>query len=257
MTRTSKRFAIAVSSIMITAMISSAASAYVLLSPARRWFPPANTPRLVHVDNGGLSSVNDSSSGVNAALNAITAWNSNGVNVTSSQSGNVSYTLGDGVSDLIFADPLHICTGSCIAATTTGYYNTGSTGTCGGLSVVEITDSDVAFNLSFNYTTVAETQAEGGCSNEIYLESVTTHEVGHVIGLAHSQQSSALMAPTVAYCDNKQLNSDDISGRNALYNCTFSGGGGGGCRSAGQSCTSNSQCCSLSCKGRPGGKTCK
>jgi len=33
--------------------------------------------------------------------------------------------------------------------------------------------------------------------------------------------------------------------------------GGGGCSPAGASCTSNSQCCSNSCKGKPGAKTCK
>jgi lysyl endopeptidase len=33
--------------------------------------------------------------------------------------------------------------------------------------------------------------------------------------------------------------------------------GGGGCGATGSSCTSNSQCCSNSCKGSPGAKTCK
>jgi lysyl endopeptidase len=33
--------------------------------------------------------------------------------------------------------------------------------------------------------------------------------------------------------------------------------GGGGCSPAGASCTANSDCCSNSCKGRPGAKTCK
>jgi lysyl endopeptidase len=33
--------------------------------------------------------------------------------------------------------------------------------------------------------------------------------------------------------------------------------GGGGCGAAGSSCTSNSQCCSNSCKGKPGSQTCK
>jgi lysyl endopeptidase len=35
------------------------------------------------------------------------------------------------------------------------------------------------------------------------------------------------------------------------------GGGGGGCASVGAACTSNSQCCSNSCKGKPGAKVCK
>ena len=79
----------------------------------------------------------------------------------------------------------------------------------------------------------------------------------HVIGLGHSSTSSALMAPTVSYCNNKPLASDDFNGRNALYNCTLNEGGGGGCFSVGASCSSNSQCCSNSCKGKPGAKTCR
>ena len=233
---------------------SQATFGYVLLNPARRWFN-ADTPRLVRIDNAGVASVTspDPNHGVTAAVNAVTTWNSSGVNVTSSQSANVTYVQGDGISDVKFGDPLHICTGSCLAATLTGYYSTSITGTCGSLTVDKITDADVAFNLSYNYTTVAQ----GSCSNEIYLESVLAHEVGHVIGLAHSNTSSALMYPTVSYCSNKAVGSDDINGRNALYNCTLNEGGGGGCSPPGTSCTSNSSCCSNSCKGKPGQKTCR
>jgi len=233
---------------------TTAASGYALLSPARRWFN-ADTPRQVNVDNRGLTSVTggDPNHGVTAAVNAVKAWNSSGVTVTTSSSGNVAYRQGDGISDIIFGDPLHLCTGSCIAATLTGYYSTSTTGTCGGLSVDKITDADVAFNLAYDYTTVAQ----GSCSNEIYLESVTTHEIGHVIGLAHSGTSSALMYPTVSYCNNKPIATDDINGRNALYNCTLVEGGGGSCQPSGSSCTDNNECCSNNCKGKPGKKTCK
>ncbi len=214
-----KTLHVAVSSLVLMIMVSTAAFGYALLSPARRWF---STPKLVRVDNRGLSSVTDADHGVTAAVNAVTKWNTAPggptINVLSSNSAVVSYTQGDGISDIIFADPLNICKGSCIAATLTGYYNTGQTGTCGGLNVVALTDSDVAFNLRFNYQTVAE---GGTCSREIYLEAVTTHEVGHVIGLAHSTVTSALMYPSVSYCVNKPLATDDTNGRNALYNCNL------------------------------------
>jgi hypothetical protein len=238
----------------VMVVVSTGAFGYALLSPARRWFN-ADTPHQVNVDNGGVASVTggDPDHGVTAAVNAVKAWNSGGVTVTASSSANVAYVQGDGVSDIIFSDPLHICTGTCLAATLTGYYNTSATGTCGGLAVVKLTDADVSFNLSYNYTT----PAQGSCSSEIYLDSVVTHEVGHVIGLAHSNTSSALMYPSVAYCNDKAIASDDINGRNALYNCTLVEGGGGGCSNAGQACTNNSDCCSNSCKGKPGSKTCK
>ena len=201
----------------ILVMMSSAAFGYALLSPARKWL---TTPKNVRVDSRGLSSVTDSDHGVTAAVNAVTKWNSAPggpvINILSSNSATVSYVQGDGISDIIFGDPLNICKGSCIAATLTGYYNTGQTGTCGGLNVVAITDADIAFNLRFKFQTVAE---GGTCSNEIYLESVTTHEVGHLIGLAHSAATSALMYPSVSYCVNKPLATDDTNGRNVLYSC--------------------------------------
>lgn len=201
------------------AFVSSAAFGYALLSPARRWF---STPKLVRVDSNGISSVTDSDHGVTAAVNAVTRWNNApggpNINIVTSTSANVAYVQGDGISDIKFGDPLNICKGTCLAATLTGYYNNNQSGTCGGLNVVAVTDADIAFNLKYNWQTVAE---GGTCSREIYLESVTTHEVGHLIGLAHSSSSSALMYPSVSYCVNKVLATDDTNGRNALYNCTL------------------------------------
>ena len=249
------RLHLAIVAASLVALVSTAAFGYALLSPARRWFN-ADTPKQVNVDNRGVASVTggDPDHGVTASVNAIKTWNSGGVNVTASSSAAVAYRQGDGISDVIFGDPLRICTGTCLAATLTGYYSTSITGTCGGLTVDKVTDADVAFNLSYNYTT----PAQGSCSSEIYLDSVVAHEVGHVIGLAHSGTSSALMYPSVAYCSDKQVATDDINGRNALYNCTLvEGGGGGGCSAAGAVCTANSTCCSNSCKGKPGAKTCR
>ena len=237
-------------------MASQITFGYVLLNPARRWFN-TDTPRLVRVDNGGVASVvaPDPDNGVTASLGAITTWNSGGVNVTLSSSANVAYVQGDGISDVIFSDPLHICTGTCLAATLTGYYSTSTTGTCGSLTVDKITDADVSFNLSYNYITQAERNG-GSCSSQIYLDSVLAHEVGHVIGLGHSNTSSALMYASVSYCADKLVGTDDVNGRNALYNCTLVEGGGG-CSPARTSCTSNSDCCSNSCRGKSGRKTCK
>ena len=249
-----KPLGITIATIGLVGVVSSAAFGYNLLSPARRWFN-ADTPRQINIDNRGVASVTggDPDHGVTASVNAAKAWNGGGVTVTSSSSKTVAYVQGDGVSDVIFGDPLRICTGTCLAATLTGYYNTSITGTCGGLTVDKITDADISFNLSYNYTT----PAQGSCSNEIYLDSVLSHEVGHVIGLAHSNTSSALMYASVSYCNDKQIATDDINGRNALYNCTLVEGGGGGCQAAGQSCSSNADCCSNSCKGKPGQRTCR
>jgi hypothetical protein len=201
----------------VLVLVTSAAFGYALLNPPRKWF---STPKNVRVDSNGIASVTDADHGVTATRNAILVWNTansqNNLNILTSSTATVSYTQGDGISDIIFADPLGICKGTCLAATLTGYYNSGQQGTCGSLGVVAITDSDISFNLKNKFQTVAE---GGSCSREIYLESVVTHEIGHLIGLAHSSSSAALMYPSVTYCVNKPINTDDTNGRNALYVC--------------------------------------
>ena len=248
MTTRTRALSYIASFLILTVVLTSAVSAYALLSPARRWF---STPKAVTVDNGGVASVTGIDGGVSESVAAANWWNSGGVNPVNAGSGNVAYVLGDNQSDVIFDDPLNICTGNCLAATTTGYYNTGQTGVCTHpdsttRSVVAVTDADVAFNLSYDYTTPNEV---GGCSSEIYLDTVVAHEVGHVIGLGHSGVGTAIMAASVAFCSHKVVGSDDNAGRNDLYNCTsFPGGGGGGCTPRNGSCTASSQCCSGSCK---------
>lgn len=65
------------------------------------------------------------------------------------------------------------------------------------------------------------TWAIGAVASAFDVETVALHEIGHILGLAHSSVAGAVMAPTVASNFTKRnLTADDISGVQSLYpNC--------------------------------------
>ncbi|HSN87404.1 MAG TPA: matrixin family metalloprotease [Thermoanaerobaculia bacterium] len=192
--------------VLLAAMVVSSASAYVLLSPRRSW---ASAP-LVIVDNRGASSITDGDGGASRTAAAITsnaAWNGSGSGtVLTAVVGSVgAWQLGDGIPMLNFRDPQRACKGSCLAATFTGFY-TGST----------INDADIVTNTRYNWTSLGEPD---GCSSEFYIEGVMVHEVGHLLGLGHTNVAGATMYPSVSSCNNNPASTeaDDDAGINDLY----------------------------------------
>lgn len=173
------------------------ANAYVLLSPRRTW---ASTPVTISVNTKGNTSITDGSGGVSKVVSAIGAWS-----VARGASTNQNAVRGDGKPVIHLDNNGHICNGSCLAATLTGYY-TGST----------INDADIYTNTKYKYTSTGEAD---GCSGEFYIEGIMVHEVGHAIGIGHSNVNGSTMYPSVSYCDNgpASLHSDDIAAMNDLY----------------------------------------
>ena len=195
---------------VLTLFVSSSVSAYVLLSPRRTWDVDPN----VRVDNRGNPTVTDGVGGRDAVRNAIVssaAWNGAGagtvVNATvASVSG---FRLGDGIPMLNFRDPVGACSGSCLAATFTGYYQRRANGT------YRIFDADIVTNPTRNFASAGE-----ACSGtEFRIEGVMVHEVGHLLGLGHTNVSGATMFPSVSACNNNPASTeaDDEAAIRDLY----------------------------------------
>lgn len=186
---------------MIVAASSMPAMAYTLLSPRRRW---KTTPVTVQVNNTGNSTITDSDRGVTAVVGAIKAWT-----IISSSSTSSSAVRGTPPPIIMLHTNGNICTGSCLAATLTGYYHQEG-------SSYYIDDADVYTNQRYDYTSSREPD---GCSGEYDIDGIMTHETGHIIGLGHSTVAGSTMYPSVSACNfgPRTLESDDIAGRKDLY----------------------------------------
>ena len=191
-------------SVLISTIILCASAdpvmAYVLLSPRRRWATP---PVTVRVYSTGNSTITDGSGGVNATVSAIRAWG-----IISSSTTSSAAVRGSAPATIMLNTNGGICSSSCLAATLTGYYISQS-------GDDRIYDADVYTNQAYQYYS----SGESGCSNEFDINSIMTHEVGHVIGIGHSNVSGATMYPSISACNTapRSLASDDIAARDDLY----------------------------------------
>ena len=174
--------------------------AYVLLSPRRRW---STTPITVRTYNVGNATITDGSGGVNATVSAIRAW---GI-INSSSTGSAA-VRGSAPATIMLNSNGGLCGGSCLAATLTGYYVSQP-------GDDRIYDADVYTNTAVQMYS----SGESGCSAEYDINGIMVHEVGHVIGIGHSNVSGATMYPSISACNTsaRTLATDDINARNDLY----------------------------------------
>ena len=211
-----------------TPLVREEAPFSLLGSPAARWFQPdSNLPVNMKV-NLALSPVG-AGSAVQAALNAWT-----GVSGSSFKFQNTGSTVSagmvyDGVNSISFGDPrgqislpnrslqVHpttrkpYCSGVLAIG---GYFRSGSeadTKVINGQKYYKIIEGDLVFADGWD-------GCHNGFDNSLNVAEVTTHELGHVIGLGHSADSAATMY-AYAHFDNRgaSLRTDDIAGLRAIY----------------------------------------
>jgi hypothetical protein len=194
------------------------AGAYVLLSPNRVW---GTTPVAIEVSNIrdetsiGAPDLDYGQTATANALNSAIGWNGAVPGLVNAFTTSNDYALGDGTATIVFNDPLSICTGSCIAATLSGYYHFD-----GGLGIYLVDDADVFATKKSSIKFDSEIEKPPGtCSAAFFVEGIMMHEVGHVLGLGHSAVSTATMYSTVAKCDAglDEIATDDATGINVLY----------------------------------------
>ncbi|XP_051117638.1 metalloendoproteinase 3-MMP-like [Andrographis paniculata] len=68
----------------------------------------------------------------------------------------------------------------------------------------------------FHYD-AAENWVNGAVPNGFDMKTVAIHEIGHLLGLGHSQYQSAIMFPSISSGTTKGIGQDDIDGIRDLY----------------------------------------
>jgi hypothetical protein len=139
---------------------------------------------------------------------AFQAWQSVSIaNVAFQYNGTTTIpTVGeDGRNVVTFVDNT-VPLGSETIATTFSFFNVDGTGT------LVIKEADIAFSTSVNFST-------SGDADKYDIQSVATHEIGHLLGLDHSGLLSSVMAPygATGQLDQRTLSYDDMAGLAWLY----------------------------------------
>ncbi len=200
-------------------------SAFTLMdAPHGRWFEADDgTPIVYGVDASG-----DNGLGPDASLEAIdgamAAWtNVSNAKLILGRGGNVAPAplSCDGLSQILFNDPFHempapvACSGILALG---GYCTSADYEVVNDTTFYRITEGNITFNRGF-----------GSCSfwNIANLAEVTTHELGHTIGLGHSSEDDNEPNPVLkdatmyyrAHFDGRgaSVHADDIAAVRFVY----------------------------------------
>ena len=136
----------------------------------------------------------------------------------------------DGQLSVTWDDPADEMATGVLAATFTwpGSIEAGESFSKNGRSYYRAEDSDIVFNNDVDFAT-DEAIENGQCNGETSMLGVMTHEVGHLLGMAHSCEENDICADSLLRdatmywsggpCETLQsnINDDDNDGITALY----------------------------------------
>jgi len=200
-------FAVAAVALVVAALVAPDVLAYCLTGV--RW-PDDNQPAPVYYNPSGKVTTGQCISAAqmdSAVTGGVTGWKALSYAGTTTKTANKR----DGVNVVGWAK----LGGQTLGITNYLRYDRYRTVPCGGNLFANLYEADVRITTSYRWTS-----GGGGCpcaaGSAIYLNSVSSHEFGHVIGLCHVNNANALMYASVAVCDNKSKTSDETAGENAL-----------------------------------------
>jgi hypothetical protein len=195
---------------------------WVLLSPSNpsRWFEAdSGQPINFYVNPAGAPGFSQLAEDMQAAMNA---WSKAGGSIRvnyAGSTGGCGVQVADGANTISFnnCDNYFAASQSCagiLAVSGIVRYLPGTTKNVGGITYGKAIEANMSFNP----------YALCNFSNRAQLQEIATHEMGHALGLGHTSDSSATMAPYIHF-DNRaaSLMSDDIRGITSIY----PGGSGG------------------------------